>query len=356
MVATTDVASATSERLRGVLRAYQVDSPIAAAVPLGGGHIHRTWSVTTADAGGYVVQELNSQVFGDLSACEENIRRIDDLFHVGGQQHEITIPRHLRTETDGLHASLPDGSTWRATHRVERCIAPHDVVDADEAADAARAFGGFASVLRILPGGPLRATIPRFHDFGWRVDQLGEALLADRLGRASGIRRELGDAATLADELRGPAKAIAANATHAVHNDAKVANLLCDRATGAARAVVDLDTTMPGSALVDLGELIRSGASNVAEDAHDLEPMEVRRAVINALIDGFRGAYEFGTTETPLIRYAGPVLAVENGMRFLADHLNGDTYFRVERAGQNLDRARTQFRLAVELLRTGDVV
>ena len=55
--------------------------------------------------------------------------------------------------------------------------------------------------------------------------------------------------------------------------------------------------------------------------------------------------------EMPLIRYAGPVLAVENGMRFLADHLNGDTYFRVDRAGQNLDRARTQFRLAVELLR-----
>lgn len=352
MVATTDDGSAASERLRAVLRAYQVDSPIADAVPLGGGHIHRTWSITTADAGGYVVQELNAQVFRDLPACEENLRRIDDLFHLRDPHLEITIPRHLRTKTDGLHVLLPDGSTWRATHRVERCIAPHDVSNSDEAANAARTFGVFASALRSLPGGPLRETIPRFHDFGWRVDQLREARRADRMGRASVIRRELGDASALADELLEWAKAIAANATHAVHNDAKVTNLLCDRTTGAARAVVDLDTTMPGSALVDLGELIRSGASSVAEDAHDLEPIEVRQWVVDALIDGFRDAYEFNPAEMPLIRYAGPVLAVENGMRFLADHLNGDTYFRVDRAGQNLDRARTQFRLAVELLRT----
>ena len=352
MVTATDVGSATAERLRAVLRAYQIDSRRAEAVPLGGGHIHRTWSVTTADAEGYVVQELNAQVFRDLSACEENLRRIDDLFHLGNRHREITIPKHLRTLTDGLHALLPDGSAWRATHRVEGTIAPQEVATADVAGVVARAFGGFATTLRSLPGGPLRETIPRFHDFGWRVDQLHEACMADRLGRATTVHRELSDADTLADRLREPARSIAANATHAVHNDAKVMNLLCDRTTGAARAVVDLDTTMPGSALVDLGELIRSAASDCAEDARNLEVMDVRRSVVDALIDSFREAYEFSTTEVSLIHYAGPVLAVENGMRFLADHLNGDAYFRVERPGQNLDRARMQFRLAVELLRT----
>ncbi len=352
MVATTNIGSTPSERLGAVLRAYQIESDITAAAPLSGGHIHRTWSVTTADGRGYVVQELNAQVFRDLSACEENLRRIDDLFHLGDQRRDITIPRHLRTETAGLHASLPDGSVWRGTCRVERSSAPQAVRTTDDASVVARAFGTFATALRSLPGGPLRGTIPRFHDFEWRIDQLREARLADRTGRASGISRDLSDAAALADELLEPAEAIAANATHAVHNDAKVTNLLCDRATGAARAVVDLDTTMPGSALVDLGELIRSGASDRAEDADDLEAIEVRWPVIEALIDGFRDRYEFSTAEMPLIRYAGPVLAVENGMRFLADHLNGDAYFRIDRPGQNLDRARTQFRLAVELLRS----
>jgi hypothetical protein len=36
-------------------------------------------------------------------------------------------------------------------------------------------------------------------------------------------------------------------------------------------------------------------------------------------------------------------------MRFLADHLNGDVYFRVHREGHNLDRARTQFKLVREM-------
>ena len=352
MVAATHVGSAPSERLRAALRAYRIDSRNAEAVQLGGGHIHRTWSVTTVDAGGYVVQELNARVFRDLSACEENLRRIDDLFHLGNRHGEITIPKHLRTLTDRLHASLPDGSTWRATHRVEGTIAPQEVTTADVAGVAARAFGGFATMLRSLPGNPLRETIPRFHDFGWRVDQLREARVADRAGRAASVDQELSEADTLADRLRQPARLIAANATHAVHNDAKVMNLLCDRKTGAARAVVDLDTTMPGSALVDLGELVRSAASDCAEDARNLEVMDVRRPVVDALINSFCEAYEFSTSEVSLIHYAGPVLAVENGMRFLADHLNGDGYFRIERPGQNLDRARMQFRLAVELLRT----
>ncbi len=352
MVTTTLVGSEPTERLRAVLRAYQIDSDVTEAVPIGGGHIHRTWSVTTADAGGCVVQELNAQVFRDLSACEENLRRMDDLFHLSDEEREITIPRHLRTTADGLHVLLPDGSVWRATHRVEGSIAPQAVATADDAVVVARAFGTFASALRSLPGDPLRETIPRFHDFRWRVDQLRESRITDRTGRASGVHRELLDADALAAELLGPAGAVAAGATHAVHNDAKVTNLLIDRESGAARAVVDLDTTMPGSALVDLGELVRSGASDRAEDAHDIETMEVRWPVVHALIDGFRDAYEFSATEVALIRYAGPVLAVENGMRFLADHLDGDTYFRVDRLGQNLDRARMQFRLAVELLRT----
>ena len=36
--------------------------------------------------------------------------------------------------------------------------------------------------------------------------------------------------------------------------------------------------------------------------------------------------------------------AVELGVRFLPDHLEGDPYFRVRRPGQHLDRARAQLR------------
>ena len=47
---------------------------------------------------------------------------------------------------------------------------------------------------------------------------------------------------------------------------------------------------------------------------------------------------------------AGPHMAVENALRFLTDHLAGDRYFSVGRAGQNLDRCRTQLVLTELML------
>ena len=36
-------------------------------------------------------------------------------------------------------------------------------------------------------------------------------------------------------------------------------------------------------------------------------------------------------------------------MRFLTDHIDGDNYFSIHAEGQNLDRARTQFKLVADM-------
>jgi hypothetical protein len=43
---------------------------------------------------------------------------------------------------------------------------------------------------------------------------------------------------------------------------------------------------------------------------------------------------------------AGPRMALENGIRFLTDHLEGDRYFRIHHPDHNLERCRAQLRLA----------
>ena len=48
---------------------------------------------------------------------------------------------------------------------------------------------------------------------------------------------------------------------------------------------------------------------------------------------------------------AGQVVTYEIAVRFLTDHLDGDTYFRIGRPGHNLDRARTQLALLRSLQR-----
>ena len=53
--------------------------------------------------------------------------------------------------------------------------------------------------------------------------------------------------------------------------------------------------------------------------------------------------------ERDLLPFSAKMMTYECGTRFLADYLRGDTYFRIHRPGQNLDRARTQFKLVAEL-------
>ena len=54
--------------------------------------------------------------------------------------------------------------------------------------------------------------------------------------------------------------------------------------------------------------------------------------------------------EKDYLAVAGKVITFQLGVRFLTDHLNGDTYFRVHREGQNLDRARVQFKLVEQMI------
>ena len=53
--------------------------------------------------------------------------------------------------------------------------------------------------------------------------------------------------------------------------------------------------------------------------------------------------------EIRLLSFGSRMMTLECGMRFLTDHLQGDTYFKVHREGHNLDRCRTQFKLVADM-------
>jgi len=131
------------------------------------------------------------------------------------------------------------------------------------------------------------------------------------------------------------------------HNDTKVNNVLLDSTTGEALCVIDLDTVMPGLALYDFGDLVRTAASPAAEDERDLSQVSLRLPVFEALLRGYwEEASAFLTSaERRHLVVSGQLITFETGLRFLTDFLQGDTYFKVHRPLQNLDRCRTQFRL-----------
>jgi hypothetical protein len=164
--------------------------------------------------------------------------------------------------------------------------------------------------------------------------------MADARRLAAGVERALADAGA----ARLPRRV--------VHNDCKLNNVLFDEATGEALCVIDLDTVMPGSVLADFGDLARTAACPAPEDEPDLARVRVDARLYEALVRGYlagAGAL-LEPVEIALLPLAGPLIALETGIRFLTDHLAGDVYFRIHRPGHNLDRARVQLRLTEQLL------
>jgi hypothetical protein len=238
-----------------------------------------------------------------------------------------------------------DGQYWRAYRFIEGAKTFDEVTSERQAFEAARAFGEFQRMLADLPGERLAESIPHFHDTPKRFTDFECAVNADVAGRAKDVRDEIAFAAErrfiagLLAEARLPERV--------THNDTKLNNVLLDERTGEGICVIDLDTVMPGLAAYDFGDMVRTMTCPAAEDERDLARVEMRFALFEAVLRGYlAGTGNFLTpAERESLIPGAKVIVFEQGVRFLADHLAGDTYYKVSRAGQNLDRCRTQFKL-----------
>ncbi len=333
----------------------------ATARALTHGHIHRTFVVTCA--GGedgaeperIVVQALNRAVFPDLDGLADNHARIgthlrNDAVASGAAP---LVAQPVPTRAGGwLHVDA-DGTSWRADAYLDAIrMSASEPATADLRA-AAAAFVTFSRALDDLPPPPLVETIPHFHDFEGRVAALRSAIRTDRAGRAGDATGLVTGAGRLVARFEAErAGAPADLPTRVVHNDAKLDNVLVDRATGRIRGIVDLDTVMAGSVVNDFGELARTAATHAAEDEPDIDRIDLDHARFAALAAGYveGGAGWLLPAERDALAVAAPLLTLENGVRFLTDHLDGDRYFHVDHPGHNAERARAQFRLAELML------
>jgi aminoglycoside phosphotransferase (APT) family kinase protein len=354
----TALPESLGEALGALLPTYTFD----AAEVLKRGHIHDTIVARCRTARGesarFVVQQINAEVFRDPEALARNLTRITDHLFAALRARGVAEPerralRPVRSPSGrALHRSA-DGAWWRAFPFIENTFVLDTPRSPRDAEEAGRAFGGFLADLADLDPSCLAETIPRFHDLAGRCDALARAAERDVAGRVAEVAAELDAARRAADRVLG-AREVAPGALprRVVHNDCKLNNLLFDDGTSEALCVVDLDTVMPGTVLFDFGELARTGACPAAEDERNLDrvqlDLELFRALASGFVAGARGL--LGADEIRALALAAPLMALENGVRFLTDHLEGDRYFRVTRPGHNLDRARAQLRLAARMV------
>jgi len=332
---------------REVIDAFLFDGDVTATSHLPGGHIHRNVLVSCR-GGRYVLQGLNDNVFPDIDLVLSNVERVAAHMKSAGRIGPELVP----TRDGRLSCQTVDGATWRAFHFLEGTVGGDALAGPDVAYEAASCFADYLVSLTDLPGPPLRATIDHFHDLPHRMTRLEAVAYSDPVGRRSGVDDQIERAQRLSgavvDEL---ASRGGRTPQRTVHNDAKLSNVRFDATTGRATCVIDLDTTMPGHVRHDVGELIRTISSHAPEDSADEAAVDFDLDLLDALSAGyFAGPLRLSPSEIGALSLAGPEMAVENGLRFLTDHIAGDRYFAVDHPGQNLDRCRTQLRLTELML------
>lgn len=352
----------TNEDARLVLGRFDVPGRLASLAPHAGGLINHSWQARFDRAGGaesrYLLQRINQHVFRRPAEVMANMTRVTrhvaaHLAAEGAADAERRVLRLVAAvdgRTDHVDAQ---GETWRLVPWIEGTRSVERAATEGEARETARAFGRFLRHLADLPEPRLFETIPGFHDTPSRVATFERIVAEDRVGRAREARREV--EAIL--DRRPLAAALTARVADGeirerpAHNDAKIANVLFDEATGEGLCVVDLDTVMPGLSLHDFGDLVRSGVSDSDEDETDLAKVAVRPAFYEALAAGFvEGAGDaLSPAERALLRTGAEVIVYEQALRFLGDHVDGDRYYKIARPGHNLDRARAQLALLASL-------
>ncbi len=203
-----------------------------------------------------------------------------------------------------------------------------------------------------FPVGELHETIRQFHDTRRRFENLLAAVRKDPCGRSSNAQAEIRFALEHEKDVDILNDCLAKGELplRVTHNDTKINNVLLDRDTGKALCVIDLDTVMPGLAVNDFGDAIRSGAATGREDEPDADSVKLDMELYEAFRAGFiEGCPSLTDKELEMLPVGAKIMTLECGMRFLTDYLEGDWYYKTDYDDHNLVRSRTQFRLVRDM-------
>ncbi len=351
--------TAEEEKIKDIFRHFRPKDEILSAAPHGSGHINRTFLVETARGRRYVLQRINGDVFRNTAELMENIVNVTaclrgKIEQDGGDPERETLT--VIPTADGRYYYTDEaGGDWRVYLFIEGLIALDRPQNAAALYESGFAFGRFQERLADYPVHTLHETIPDFHNTPKRYRDFEAAVREDRLCRARYAEREIAFIRARRKELSFliDLRQSGGLPLRITHNDTKLNNVLLDAVTRKAVCVVDLDTIMPGLCAYDFGDAIRFGASTAAEDEPETDKVALSMELYGAYTEGFLQGCGGRLTpkEIETLPMGARIITLEQGIRFLTDYLQGDSYYRISREGQNLDRCRTQLALAADMER-----
>ena len=335
-----------------VLRAYCSQPELCVVSSLGCGNINDTFLVESSVTR-FVLQRINKNVFPEPLRVIQNFPLISR--HLLSQNREceeqFKIADPLLTRRGDLFYHDKNGEYWRAQSYI-----PHTsnlkMSGSHQAFQAGRILALFHSRIRDLDVSCLQDPLPGFHDLSAYLEVF-DGVVQEEDVAGDDIRYCLKTIAHY--RMRADAFLEAQNdgtlAYQPIHGDPKNDNFFFNE-KGLAFGMLDLDTVRSGLVHHDLGDCLRS-CCNTSGEAGNSGEIVFDMDLCQSLLEGyFSICYSCFTEQQRVLIFDGLLLITfELGVRFLTDHFRGNTYFKVNMAGENLDRAINQFRLTDDIER-----
>ena len=338
--------------MKDIVLKFKIENAITDVKPLGEGLINDTFKVYVEgeEKPKYVLQRINNAIFQDVELLQDNIEKVTEHIRKKLTENNVDdvdrkVLRFIRTNDD--EKFYFDGEKyWRLMAFISDSYT-YQTVNPEYSYTAGKAFGEFQSMLSDIDV-TLGETIPSFHNLELRLKQLEEAVEKDAVGRVKEVKYYLDEIEKRAEDMCLGERLYREGKLpkRICHCDTKVNNMLFDK-EGNVLCVIDLDTVMPSFIFSDFGDFLRSAANTGAEDDKNLDNIDFNMEIFKAFTKGYlEGTKSFLLPiEKENLPYAAKLFPYMQTVRFLADYINGDTYYKIQYPEHNLDRTKAQWRL-----------
>ncbi len=340
--------------LNNIIDKFAITGTVETIKPLGNGLINDTFVVRTAqtDAPDYVLQRINHNIFTNVEGLQNNIAAVTGhirrkLEAAGESDIDRKVLSFISLKDSDKTYYFDGESYWRIMVFIPRAKT-FEAVTPESSRDAGRAFGNFQAMLVDIPE-TLVETIPDFHNMELRLRQLREAVAADPKGRVKEVKWMLDELEARADEMC-KAERLGREGKlpkRICHCDTKVNNMMFDEDGKTVLCVIDLDTVMPSFIFSDFGDFLRTGANTGLEDDPNTDNVEFNMEIFKAFTEGYLSSAKgfLLPIEIENLPYAAALFPYMQTVRFLADYINGDTYYKIQYPEHNWVRSKAQFKL-----------
>ena len=346
-----------------IARQFDVQGRLVTVEPYGSGNVNDTYLAifrTTFSEQRFIVQRIRKSVFPNPEIIMQNMRVLTDHCHAkleaeADRSDRIwQLPKIIQTKSGEDWVTDAQGDLWRAISQIASANAFDRVQNPEHAFEVGVVLGHFHRMISDLPAERLGYALPGFHVTPGYLAKMDAALATPEGQERLEASHETKRALRFVEERRGRCRVLQDAlergdlTLRTTHGDPKVGNIMVDEATGRGTCIVDLDTVQPGLVHYDIGDATRSACNPAGEDAPELASVIFDLDLFTTIYRGYQShAKDFlSPADHRHLFDCIHLIPLELGIRFLADHLAGDVYFKVRYPGHNLRRALVQFKLA----------